>query len=128
MVLDTATYTQQGYHDGDQEQPQFLLFNRSDVPSGHHQLQLVNTSQDPNHPVLDLDYVCIQFQPDAEGIDLLFSLQIVFQTPAEDSTVVDDASHSISWRPDPSNSQEPVWQQDSSSQYVSLRPKLYLCL
>ncbi|CAL1701744.1 unnamed protein product [Somion occarium] len=99
VVLDTAIYTQQGYHDGDQEQPQFLLFNRSDLPSGHHQLQLVNTSQDPNHPVLDLDY-------------------IVFQTPAEDSTVVDDASHSISWRPDPSNSQEPVWQQDSSSHFT----------
>ena len=58
VIVDAeAPQNYQGYSDSDPEVFDQVLFGRSDLPYGNHQIRIINTSQDPAHPILDIDYV-----------------------------------------------------------------------
>ncbi|KIJ67444.1 hypothetical protein HYDPIDRAFT_84013 [Hydnomerulius pinastri MD-312] len=58
VVLDGEAFSQDGYHAGDPEQANYVLFGNNNLTSNQHTVQLINTSEDPARNVLDISQVC----------------------------------------------------------------------
>ncbi|KAJ3552559.1 hypothetical protein NM688_g4091 [Phlebia brevispora] len=61
VVLDgNRRYDFEGFHDGDTENFNAVLFNATDLDVDYHQLELINTSADSQNSVLDISHIVYQ--------------------------------------------------------------------
>jgi len=80
VILDGQTTSYSGFRQGDTETYNAVLFSSSGLLPGTHQIELVNTGQDPQHCVLDIS-------------------SIVFSSSLGDPTTIEDTDPRCSWSP-----------------------------
>ncbi|EMD35708.1 hypothetical protein CERSUDRAFT_84818 [Gelatoporia subvermispora B] len=95
VVLDGEVTSFPGFISGPEQVPA-ILFSRSGLQPHVHQIQIINTSQDPTRPVLDFDH-------------------LLAETPADEARIVDDKAPGCSWLP----SGNQTWGSDTQSHWTN---------
>ena len=57
VILDGHEYDEKGYEDGQLTNYDAVLFQKTSMKAQLHQLELINTSKDPERPILDISHV-----------------------------------------------------------------------
>lgn len=61
VTLDGEITMHEGYIAGMEEAADYVLFNATGLPTGPHSIRIVNTSNDPTRPRLDINSVSLLF-------------------------------------------------------------------
>ena len=62
VILDQETISYEGYIGGPEEALDYVLFSKTGLPTGQHNIRIVNTSNDPSRPTLYLNSIVFQSQ------------------------------------------------------------------